>query len=480
MTTERAWLITIVAVLAFSTSEVDVRGQTVHGQPSYFYPPRPLSWHPSAAGSAALPPMMYQPGMTYQPGWSQVAPAGFSQVVPANYLQPEPQPETPEPPDPLEADTLEELLDQQADAEYYSYGGYHGGRLAGGLLRILGLLAPYSEGGCCAPHWFDVHAEAVFLERDQVSENVPFSSLGFPSPPTDPPNIVLDSDDLELGTEPGLRVTGTFQTGPGSNVEVTYLGMTHWSAGASVTDTTTRLWSPFSEFGTNPRGVPFFGYVEVDRADFHELTFKTSMNTIEANYRRRWVGPTCLFQGSYLLGFRYFQLRDNLKYNTLAPLNSSPPNTPPAPFMNYEVTAVNHLYGAQAGGDLWMCLLPGLNVGGELKAGLFGNDARQQTSIVATSIPLGQFEEAHSSQASFVGEVDLMATYQVSPKFTIRGGYMLLYSEGVALGTEIFNPAPPTALGVPVGATPAERLVTVDTSGNAVWYGWTFGVEYMW
>jgi hypothetical protein len=345
------------------------------------------------------------------------------------------------------------------------------------MWRTLALLAPYNEGGCCAPHWFDIHAEAVFLERDEVSDYVPFTSLSFPAPPTDPPDIVLDSDDLKLGTEPGLRVTGTFQTGPGSNLEITYLGMTHWGAVSSVTDTVDRLWSPFSQFGTNPEGVPFIGYDEVDRADFHQILLKTSMNTIEANYRRRWVGPTCLFQGSYVMGFRYFQLRDTFRFNTLAPANIAAPGDP-APFMNYEVMAVNHMYGFQMGTDAWACLLPGLNVGGEIKAGIFGNDATQRTSILADSISPAQIEEAHDSKASFVGEVDLMATYRVNHKFTIRGGFMLLYTEGVALGTENFNSAPPLSFG-PVATAP-ERVVTINTGGNAFWHGWTIGGEYMW
>jgi hypothetical protein len=370
-------------------------------------------------------------------------------------------------------------MDEQASAEYYPHGTFHRGPVASALWRTLALLAPYSEGGCCAPHWFDIHAEAVFLERDRASERVPFTSLGFPPPlSNDPPTIVLSSDDLDLGTEAGMRVTGTYQTGPGSNLEVTYLGLTHWSAAASVSrNADPRLWSPFSEFGTNPDGSPFFGYDEVDRADFHGISLETNTNTIEANYRRRWVGPTCLVQGSYLMGFRYFQLRETLQFNTVAPENVVFPD-PTIPFMDYAVTAVNHLYGFQMGADAWVCLLPGLNVGGEIKSGIFGNNAEQKTTIVANSIPTALIEEASQTRASFVGEVDLMATYRVNHKFTIRAGYLLLYTEGVSLATENFNPAPPTPFSPVIEALP--RVVSINTDGNALWYGWTLGAEYMW
>jgi len=494
MTTERAWWITIVAVLALTTSAVELRGQTIYGQPSFFYPPQSAPRTPYAGGNEAFSPAAYQPGWPQAvPAGYYVAPAAFVETVPAYFQQPEAPvpPELPEPPEPEETETLQELWDQQETVEYYSYRRRHGGgltgaptlhellggRLTGGLWRMLALLAPYSEGGCCAPHWFDIHAEAVFLEREKVARNVPFTSLSFPSPPTDPPNIVLSSNDLQPGTEAGLRVTGTFQTGPGSNLEVTYLGMTHWAASASVTNSVDRLWSPFSEFGTNPPGVPYIGYDEVDRADFHGISLKTTMNTIEANYRRRWVGPTCLFQGSYLMGFRYFQLRDKFNFNSLAPANIANPGDP-APFMNYDVTAVNHMYGFQIGTDTWVCLMPGLNVGGGIKAGIFGNDTEQRTSIEANSIQPALLEEVRDTKASFVGEADLMATYRIGPKFTIRGGYMFLYAEGLTLAAENFNPAPPLAFGPVPGS--AQRIPGIKTGGNAFWYGWTIGAEYMW
>lgn len=349
------------------------------------------------------------------------------------------------------------------------------------LRSAWGLLAPYSEGGCCTPHWFDVHMEAVFLQRNRVSDRVDFTSLGVTVPGADPV-IVLTSDSLDLGTAPGLRVTGVLQTGAASNLEITYLGLTHWSDAASVSDANHLLFSPFSDFGRRPPSVPFFGYVDVDAADFHSIALKSAVDSLELNYRRRWVGPSCMLQGSWLAGFRYFQLRESLEYITDAPNNFHPDGS--TGWADYTVSTANHLYGFQAGGDSWLCIVPGLEVGVEAKAGIYGNDARQRTSILANSIDPPLLEAENNTRASFVGELDFMVTYRLNPKFTVRGGYMLMWADGLALAVENFNSAPPNAFdpigggGIP-GPVPV-REVSLNDKGHVFWHGWSIGAEYMW
>ncbi len=355
----------------------------------------------------------------------------------------------------------------------HPYAGHHLGK---GLAAILHFLAPYSEGGCCEPHWFDIHAEAVFLEKDATSDFVPFSSLGFAFPGTTP-DYVLTSDSFTFDTQPGMRITGTYQTGPGSSLDVTYLGMFQWGdVAVAEAEGNTNLWSPFSEFGSNPLGGPIFtGYDDVDNADMHRISLASRVNSVEASYRRRWMGPTCLIQGSWLVGYRYFNFREDFTFDSDAPDNPDAEGNPG--FMNYEVSAANHLHGVQFGGDMWLCLIPGLDAGIEAKGGVYMNSAYQRTHIVANSIP-GAHEEAIGTNTAFLGELDLMVNYQINRNFTIRGGYMVLWVDEVALGTENFNPAPPFQ---PVGnADPLPRVATLQNSGDALWYGWTLGAEYMW
>jgi hypothetical protein len=203
------------------------------------------------------------------------------------------------------------------------------------------------------------------------------------------------------------------------------------------------------------------------------------------NYRRRWVGPTCMLQGSWLGGFRWVQVRESLEYLTRAPKNDQIMETYVLEAKaDYTVSTRNNLYGFQLGGDTWLCIVPGLDIGAEGKAGIYGNDARQRTTIVATSIPPGDplgTEAAHNTDVAFVGELDFMVNYRLNPKFTLRGGYMLMWAEGLALATENFNSTPPSGF-TPFGGETSDqaRVVSIRDGGSAFWHGWTIGAEYMW
>jgi hypothetical protein len=178
-------------------------------------------------------------------------------------------------------------------------------------------------------------------------------------------------------------------------------------------------------------------------------------------------------------GFRWLQLKDTLDYYTYAPANVDFQDDDP-PYMDYEVATKNDLYGFQLGGDLWACLIPGLNAGVEGKFGIYGNDASQRTSIYANSIQRGDIENASKAEAAFVGELDVMLNYRVSAKWTLRLGWVLMMVEGVALGPDNFNSAPPGFFEEVDPPNVRQRVVSIDTSGSATYMGWTFGAEYLW
>lgn len=425
----------------------------------------PAGWYPPAYGMG--------PGYPVYPMGAGVTPAAFVQGAPPyaevgpgvgrEGAQPQVLPSA-------------EALPQSYAESYAEDGGYIDPAFAS-FLSCFAWLLPYPGGGCCQPHWFDIEMEAVALKRDSVSDEFVFTSYGFTL--DGPPDVALSSRHLDLDPEPGMRVTGVIQVGPGSDIEFTYLGLTQWQASASVEDPDSNLWSPFSKFGSDPVGVPFIAYDDVDHALSHTINFRSHMNTVEANYRRRFVGPTCCMQGSWLAGFRYLQLRDKLLWSTRAPENFDQDLNPA--WMDYRVSTTNHMYGGQIGGDLWICVLPGLNVGMEGKGGIFGNDSRQETTILANSINPALSESEHKSEVATVMEFDFMVNYRLNPKFTIRGGYMILWAAGMALAAENVNATPPAAFNPeydPVGRN--ARTVTIDTDGDALWHGWTLGAEYMW
>ncbi len=330
-----------------------------------------------------------------------------------------------------------------------------------GILRLIKCFLPYDDGGCCAPHWFDVHAEYVNYQRDDVGSQQDFMS----STPLGP--IVLSTNDLDFDNTGGFRATVTTQLAAGSNLEFTYLGQFNWNTSASVSDPNNGLFSVFSDFGTFPLAGQ--GFTETDQAAFASIAYSSSFDNFELNYRQRWQGYGCKLQGSWLAGVRYFELNEQFLFNTSAPLNNGA--------MNYFVGTSNQLVGFQIGGDVWACVIPGFSIGTEGKVGIYGNQSRQHTQILATTLDPPLEENVEDKDVAFIGELGMMANWRLSQSWTFRGGYQFLYVSGVALAPENFNSTPPFL--VPAFTNPP-RTATIVSDGDVFYHGFTAGLEYMW
>jgi hypothetical protein len=343
-------------------------------------------------------------------------------------------------------------------------GGIRSGhRLGAGLGSLLAWLAPYGEGGCCAPHWFDIHGEAVFLALDNGGRSTVFSRLEGPTGAAQ-----ISSANVDFDEEPGMRISGAYQTGPGSNLEFTYLGLLDHISTARADSVDDNLFSVFSNFGDGP-DLQFF-----DRAFVHQVQHGSRLDSFEFNYRRRWIGPTCMIQGSWLAGVRYAQVQEKIRWFSQGnPLVGIPG---PAGTGRYNLDAGNYMTGFQLGGDAWICLLPGLNIGFDGKAGIYGNNTNQRTlmySIDENSTFVGIIDEKVSGeQFSFLGEAALLATYRVNHQFTIRGGYQMLFIEGVATAMDNFN-----AKNQTVNPT---RTPFLSDGADRFYHGFSIGAEWMW
>jgi hypothetical protein len=353
------------------------------------------------------------------------------------------------------------------------HGGLFGHRgdgthLPNGLLGdVLGLVAPYPDGGCAAVRWFDFAVDYMMLKRDNTGRSQPFTSRGTAGP------IVLETDDLDFGGyRPGFRFIGALQIGPANSVEFTYFGQFHHAANAVVRSPNANLFSVFSEFGINPFG----GFSEFDRANFQQISYTSSFDSFEIDWRCRWMSPNCRYQGSWTIGARHFILDEKFRFNTVSGPNGFPTATGfEAARSTTDVDTTNNLTGIQFGSDLWICLLPGLRAGGEVKAGVYGNHMNVNTTVGSNLIANDFFEFQQANDVAFIGQANLLATYRINYQWTLRGGYTFLYVDGVALASENFNPLPPL-----VNNPFRPRVPFVNDNGNVFYHGWNVGVEFMW
>lgn len=344
--------------------------------------------------------------------------------------------------------------------------GIHNGLLG----DVLGIVGPYPDGGCAAVRWYDVSLDFMMLERDDAGTNRAIASDGVSGP------IVLSTNQLDdFKQAPSFRVSAAFQVAPGASLEFTYFGLFSFNSYAQASSPSNNLYSVVSQFGT----MPPFGFDETDESDFQSIQYKSTFDNYEANLRRRWMSPNSRYQGSWLIGARFFQLDEKFKYLTQSDVSNGLPAPRSEAEFNTDVN--NALTGIQIGGDVWTCLLPGLRIGGEGKVGVYGNYMNVNNIIGSTSLAnAGQpaFQDGKKSGGvAFIGQLEGMVTYRVSQQWTLKGGYQVLYVDGVALATENFNAVPPNVFAPPPGVN---RVPFVNSSGSVFYNGYTVGAEFMW
>jgi hypothetical protein len=344
--------------------------------------------------------------------------------------------------------------------------------LANGLLGdCLGLIAPYPDGGCAAPRWYDFAVDYMMLKRDNPGRSQDFTSLG----PGPNPNIVLRTSDLDFSQlRPGFRFSAAFQLMAANSLEFTYFGQFNFTSQASVTSQAGNLFSVFSNFGDGT--LPIGAFAEFENANYQQISYQSTFDSFEVNWRKRWMAPNCRYQGSWTLGVRHFILDEKFRFSTAANASGFQPPFPIGAFIpgraQDDTDTTNNLTGIQIGTDAWICILPGFRVGGEFQAGVYGNHMNVNTTI-GSNLNTNVFrEKLQSNDVSFIGQINLLATYRFNYQWSGRVGYQFLFVDGVALASENFNPTAPlvSPLHVPF----------LNDNGNVFYHGWNVGLEYMW
>jgi hypothetical protein len=347
----------------------------------------------------------------------------------------------------------------------------------------------------CGPHYFDVRAEAVYMKRDKTfGREVVFSRLKETEPES------LSSQELDYDYQPGFRLIGRYDLGPLSLVEFGYTGIFDWGAEASLVDTVADFNDIFSLFsrpdgfpaspnepgfnpdayGTAPGDVPLVGgsMPQTERSYRHTIKLESDLQTAEMSYRRYWVGYSPRISGTLLAGFRFTQMAEEFHFQTLGNEGSA----------DYGVRARNSLSGFQTGGDVWLCLTQGLRVGGELKAGIYNNRLRLRTDFDPTpdttaqpnSIPLFTTEEFGENQVAFLSEASIDVVADILPSWSARAGADVLFLNSLALAGENFNTVSPLVTPGAPAPLPATRVPFLNDQGNALYFGFHAGVEYVW
>ncbi len=370
-----------------------------------------------------------------------------------------------------------------------SCGDAHGCLFSGALLGILGPCAPYSEGGAASQRWFDLYAGTIGWtrtstiggfatgQRDPVTgvfaTTQAVSTNGVAGP------VVLSTSEVDLDKMRfGLELIGALQLGPGASVEARYFGLNNWDVSRSadvVASGSPTLYSSYSLYGT----APPLGFDDTDRSFIHSISYNSQINNGEVNYRRRFQAPFEQAQGSWLAGIRYFDLDERFGFNATGSRNDTF-TFDQLRFFNHDTYTRNQLTGFQVGGDYWINVVPGLQVGVEGKGGIFGNHAEVEAQIFSNSIP-GAREHLQDGKTAYLSELTASLVYRLSYSWSLKTSYNLLYVDNVALAPENYNTRDlSNALGSGTGAFTVNRFPFIDVDGEVLYQGWSIGGEYLW
>jgi len=245
----------------------------------------------------------------------------------------------------------------------------------------------------------------------------------------------------DLGTPwaagPDISVQRWFDSG--SSLQFRFFDVDGLSSHTSFATT------PFIILPTVP---PLFGFGLTNMAP----TYATRIYSTELNLQRpaaSWL--------SWLVGFRWVELYENLDLHFTAPLATG----------DLRFQTANRLYGGQAGASALLWNRGALRVDSVLKAGLYGNAASNQFLLTQSIGPAFRAADQRG-QVAFLGDISIVGVYQWTDNIALRGGYQLLWLDGVALAPD------------QIAATHAITANGIDTTGDSFYHGALLGLEVAW
>lgn len=347
---------------------------------------------------------------------------------------------------------------------------------------------PAQDGGkkdayldCCSPcPRVYGYVEALFLERSNCSFDQPILVQSVAGVPV---ATYLATSDLDFDCEPAVRALFGVRLHGGWALEGSYLGLFHAD---------TSVYTPAPDASTNLTFPGDLGFTSNVFSDPDEVwtRYTSSLHSGELNlvccqgccdcYEKGKGDPKGDCGGYYprcqtfewFVGFRYLNLRETLNIYGEREQQISGGGFETEDGV-YNIRTNNNLYGAQVGARLrhW-----GRRWGweGTGKAGIFANDAQQEQYVLdfpnePEPFPLRPLVSSSTDRVAFVGELNLTAIYRLNDNWNLRGGYNLIWVDGLALA--------PNQLDFGATEDSGRRL---SSNGGLFLHGVSCGIEARW
>jgi hypothetical protein len=322
--------------------------------------------------------------------------------------------------------------------------------------------------------WY-TQQSAVYMNRSTNVKNSIILSVDLSSSQLLPHYRNFLQIPLDLGYEPGMRSTigrvlGRDDRNRNHAVEFTFTGLTHWQTAGSMT-------------AVQPGGIfvdilldPSFQVPVFNAADHQTMFESSNLNTYEFNYRidRRlprdrvvysrdstWVrqaDPAPL--PSVLAGLRVAFNNESLNW-----FSQSSDGTG-----TYHIVTHNNMVGPQVGVE-WFYERGDWRLGARGKTAAVVNWADESTRVrilntAGAPLQPNRDEDAENHVLGFIGEINAIGVYHLSPHFALRFTYDIMFITNQALAQNQVTFAPTTPPSMSMGH-------------SLLYQGVSFGFEYV-
>jgi hypothetical protein len=320
--------------------------------------------------------------------------------------------------------------------------------------------------------------DKLFAAEDQ---NVTSPAFFIPTPQN--PRVIFSTNRLMYleSTHPGqdgsVRATlGNFLFRDSRNrdhlMEFTAFGGGDWEQNRVISsEDNFGLFVPFYIDGGNP-GFNFSTRQTIDYASDYksfELNYRVKQRlrrdqlVMDANGQWHRAANSG-FEREYLAGLRFMNLGETLDWQAFD-IQQDQAGTL-GNDGRYQIETDNDMFGFQLGGGVTY-QAPRWSIGMSCKGGIFANDATGQATLNFTSFDENDFNlHLVEDELSFIGEARLLGRFHLTPNFSLRSSYEMMFMESVALA--------------PYQATFIPEFAFLNTTGDPFYHGASFGFEGYW
>jgi hypothetical protein len=253
------------------------------------------------------------------------------------------------------------------------------------------------------------------------------ASLGPDGPP------VLTTSDLKPEFDAGGKFTIGRRIHDCYRIEGTYLSQYSWEDSRLVTNNDINDDDGIGNLSTFLSGFADPIVPGLDGNNLVSIAMQSSFQSAEINIRYWADMPPGPFDVSYLVGARYMRIRDQFNFFGQADLDAAVPLDDTTNDLQFNTE--NEMWGVQLGIHFACLKTARFWAEFDLKGGIFTNSTSQTTSYLLDGVEQGPLD-VDRDRTSWMGDLALVANWQMTPRITFRVGYQAIFLADVVLAQD--------------------------------------------